>query len=218
MTKLVSPVLMLAFLTVIAPRAVATPIITLSSPSDLSQLTVGQQAQLNVSLQGISTNEFLFILDTRALFPSNLFAPVSLTSSQPGTESVFDTSAQVSSFLVGDQRGPTFIGAGVAQGNFSDAFPTPAQSIDQNGLYHSFTLQAIAAGSGVISFDPAGALYASGFTGFNLASLPSGAPLAFAITAGTAAVPEPSSFSMMASAIPLMGVAYWRRCRWRAAA
>jgi hypothetical protein len=218
MTKLVSPVLMLAVLAVMAPRAVATPIVTLSSPSDLNQLTVGQQVQLNVSLQAVSTNEFLFVLDTRELFPSNLFAPVSLTPSQPGTGSVFDTSAQVSNFLVGDQRGVTFLGAGIAQGNFSDAFPAPTQAIDQNGLYYSFTLQAISAGSGVISFDPAGMLYASGLTGFNLAPLSSGAPLAFTITAGTASVPEPSSVAMMVSAIPLAGIGYWWRRRWRAAA
>jgi hypothetical protein len=213
MPKAVCPVLMLAALAVIAPRAVAVPIVTLASPSDLNQLTVGQQVQFNVSLQGISTNEFLFVLDTRELFPSNLFAPVSLTPSQPGTGSVFDTSAQVSSFLVGDQRGPTFLGAGIAQGNFSDTFPTPTQAIDQDGLYYSFTLQAIAAGSGVISFDPAGTLYASGLTGFNLAPLPTGGPLQFTITAGTAVIPEPSSVAM-AGLMTLAGLGYaWRRRR-----
>jgi hypothetical protein len=196
-----------------AGRADAAPVVTLSSPSDLNQLTVGQQVQFNVSLAGISTNEFLFVLDTRELFPSNLFAPVSLSPSQPGTGSVFDTSAQVNSFLVGDQRGPTFLGAGIAQGNFSDTFPTPTQAIDQDGLYYSFTLQAIAAGSGVISFDPAGTLYASGLTGFNLAPLPTGAPLQFTITGGPAVVPEPSTLALGGIG-GLLALGYaWRRRR-----
>jgi hypothetical protein len=213
MSKAACPVLMLAVLAVAAPRAVDAEIVTLSSPSDLTQLMVGDTVRFDVLLQEVPTGEFLFVLDTRELFPSNLFAPVSLTPSQPGPGSVFDTSAQVNSFLVGDQRGPTFLGAGIAQGNFSDFFPTPTRAIDQNGLYYSFTLQAIAAGSGVIAFDPAGTLYASNLTGFNLAPLAFGEPLAFTITAGTAAVPEASSFAM-GGLVALVGLGVaWRRRR-----
>ncbi len=105
--------------------------------------------------------------------------------------------------------------AGRASGNFSDSSPAPSAAIATNGLYYSFNLRAIAAGSGVISFDPAGTTYAANDTGFNLAPLPTGGPLAFTIT--SAVVPEPSTMVMAASGA-LMGLgSLWRR-RERAAA
>src|SRR4051794_13660378 len=64
-------------LAVLTPQANADPIVILSSPDNLSQLTVGDTARIDVTLQGLSTgNEFIFILNTEVLFPSSLFQPV----------------------------------------------------------------------------------------------------------------------------------------------
>ena len=67
---------MLAVLAVMAPQAVAAPVVTLSSPNNLTQLEVGDTVRIDVKLQGLSTNEFIFILNTGVLFPSSLFQPV----------------------------------------------------------------------------------------------------------------------------------------------
>jgi hypothetical protein len=214
MPKAVCPVLMLAALAVLAPRAVAVPIVTLSSPSDLTQLTVGDTARIDVNLQGLSTNEFIFILNTRELFPASLFEPVpdpnNSSGLTPGTilSPTLGTVSQVARF-----NELSSLTAGAATGNFQD-FPNSA-AIGQDGLYYSFTLQAIAPGSGVIQFDPTGTQYFSNQSSppNTLVPLPTGGPLPFTITAGPAAIPEPSSVAMVGlMTMAGLGVA-WRRRR-----
>jgi hypothetical protein len=208
MTKVVLSVLILAVLAVMAPQAVALPIVSLSSPDDLTQLEVGDTVRFDVTLSGLPTDDFIFVLNTRELFPNSLFAPVpDLTNSSgltPGP--ILSLSSQQANF-----DALSFLGLAGATGNFSDSSPNPSAAISTNGLYYSFTLLATAAGSGVIQFDPAGTTYAANDTGFNLAPLPFNSPLAFAIGA---VVPEPSVVVMTASGA-LMGIGSWwcRRSR-----
>jgi hypothetical protein len=214
MSKAVFPALMLAALAVVAPPAVAAPVVSLSSPDDLTQLTVGDTARIDVNLQGLSTNEFIFILNTGVLFPSSLFQPVpdpnNSSGLTPGTilSPTLGSVSQVARF-----NELSSLTTGAARGNFQD-FPNSA-AIGQEGLYYSFTLQAIAEGSGFILFDPAATQYFSNQSSppNTLVPLPTGAPLAFTITAGTAVIPEPSS-TAMAGLMTLAGLGYaWRRKR-----
>jgi len=202
---------MLTALATVSSQAVAAPIMNLSSPNDLTRLTVGSRVEIDLTLQGLPANDFVFVLNTRELFPSSLFQVVRDPNNSSGLTPgpiLFDPS-QRSNF-----NAASSLVAGTATGNFSDSSPNSSVAIAQNGLYYSFILQAISAGSGTISFDPSGTTYAANDTGFNLAPLPtSGSPLAFTITA--AAVPEPSALVMAAtSAVMMTGVGYgWRRRR-----
>ncbi len=76
MSIFVRPVLMLAVLAVVAPQAVALPIVNLSSPNNLTMLTVGNTVRIDVTLSGLDANDFIFVLNTRELFPSAFFQPI----------------------------------------------------------------------------------------------------------------------------------------------
>jgi hypothetical protein len=168
----------------------AAPFISLSSPSDLTHLTVGDQIRVDVTLGGVSSfSEYLFVLNTRETFPSSLFQVIA----DPGNGSGLSPGPVLA---VASQR-DTFnalssITVGAVTGNFS-SMPTPSQAITRNGLFYSFALRAIAPGNGAILFDPGGSLYASNMSGFNLAFLGSTGPLSFSVTA----IPEPTSAVMI---------------------
>jgi hypothetical protein len=194
----------------LTPRADAVPVITLSSPNDLAQLMVGDTARFDVTLQGLSTNEFIFILNSRVLFPSSLFQPVpdpnNSSGLTPGTilSPTLGTVSQVARF-----NELSSLTTGAATGNFQD-FPNSVV-ISEDGLYYSFTLQAIALGSGLVQFDPTATQYFSNLSlpPNTLVPLPTGGPLAFTITAA-AAVPEPSTLMIVTLAL-LLGLVYSRR-------
>lgn len=212
MSKLVRPMLLLAALAVMAPRANAVPIVNLSSPNNLLLLAVGDTVRIDVTLSGLEANDFIFVLNTRELFPSTFFQPVPDPANSSGLTPgpILVTPAQRASF-----NALSSLAAGSATGNFSDLNPAPSQAISTNGLFYSFMLRAIAAGSGVIQFDPANTTFAATSTGFNLAPLPTGGPLPFTIA--PAVVPEPSTMVMAASGA-LMGLGLFRRRRSRTAA
>ena len=78
MSRAVCPVLILVVLAVMAPRAVAVPLVSLSSPNNLAQLTVGQTVRSTSALGITDPNtgpnvDFIFRLYTEVLFPSSLF-------------------------------------------------------------------------------------------------------------------------------------------------
>jgi hypothetical protein len=168
----------------------AAPLISLSSPSDLAQLSVGDQIRVDVTLGGVSLNEFIFVLNARELFPSSLFQviadPGNISGLSPGP--ILANASQRDSF-----NALSSMTSGSVIGNFSDSVPAPSQAIAGNGLFYSFALRAIAPGSGAIQFNPAGTLYASNMSGFNLVPLPSTGPLTFSVTA----IPEPASVVML---------------------
>jgi hypothetical protein len=102
------------------------------------------------------------------------------------------------------------LNSGSAIGIFNDGVPTPSEAINENGLYYSFTLKAVATGSGNILFDPTPGAnqYAADSTGFNFAPLPTGGPLAFSISS----VPEPSSLVLgVVASLAGFGVTWCRR-------
>jgi len=212
MTRLALSATMVAALMCVAPMALAGPIVSLSSPENLTNLTVGELVTVDVNLSGLAVgSDFIFNLNTSVLFPSTQFQTVpdltntsGLTTGFGGTVFAFQFLAQPPNFYALSALNP-----GNAIGIFNDQSPAPSDAINENGLYYSFTLKAIAAGSGSIGFDPTlGANeYAAVSTNFNYAPLPTGGPLSFAITA----VPEPSTFSLgLVSSLVGLGYAWCR--------
>ena len=207
--------------------AIADISLSLSSPTDLSKLTVGQQFTVDVNLQGLppldmqmgTTADFIFILDSKVLFPSAQFAPIldpdpvnNTSGLTPG--SVFLTDSNGVNQRINFNAASRLTSTGAA-GDFSDSFPGPSGAIGQNGTYYSFTLQAISAGSGSIYLDPSGnpydtASYANRYAaddtpGYYYAPLTLGSPLAFTVSPAAAAVPEPTTFLL--AAIGMAGLA-----------
>jgi hypothetical protein len=214
----------LAFCVIVtgSSAAQAGPNVTLSSPDNLSSITVGQILEIDVTLSGLPVgSDFIFNLNTKVLFPNAEFQAVPDPTSSSGLKavvapgSVFDNNVQ-GPLQVANFNAQSSLVAGAAIGVFSQSPNTNSGAIGLNGLYYSFDVQAISAGSGSIGFDPTGGAneYAADDTGFNFASLPTGPDLSFTIAA--AAVPEPSSIAMLAVGVAAIGC--WTRIRGRAAA
>ncbi len=213
MNRLVIRVSMLAAVLCMAPQAFSGPMAILSSPENLSNITVGEQVTIDVSISGLPVGtDFIFNLDTKILFPSAEFQPVPDTTSTSGLTTSYG-SGSGSVFLYSSQpqafNSTSSLNADNAIGIFNNSGSAPA--ISENGIYYSFTLKAIAAGTGSISFDPtAGAnQYAADDTGFNYAPLPNNGSLAFTVSA----VPEPSGLALglLATLTGLTYAGYRRR-------
>jgi PEP-CTERM motif len=212
MTRLALSASILAALMCVAPMALAGPIVSLSSPENLTNLTVGELVTVDVNLSGLPVgSDFIFNLNTSVLFPSTQFQTVpdltntSWLTTGFGSGFAFQFSAQPTNFYALSALNP-----GNAIGIFNDQLPASSDAINENGLYYSFTLKAIAAGSGSIGFDPTPLAnkYAATDTQFAFAQLPTGGPLSFTITA----VPEPSTFSLgLVSSLVGLGYAWCRR-------
>jgi PEP-CTERM motif len=211
--------LSLCTLLLMSAQASANPTVTLSSPSNLSDLQVGQTVEIDVTLSGLAVgSDFIFNFNTKVLFNSSLFQAIP----NPGTSSGLTAVVAPGSVFDNNVQGPLQIAnfdaqssltAGAANGIFSQS-PNPASgAIGLNGLYYSFDLKAISAGSGSILFDPTPGAnqYAADDTGFNFAPLPNTGPLEVSISA----VPEPTSIAMLG--IGVATLAYWTLARRRAA-
>jgi hypothetical protein len=199
MRKLICFGMPLCTLALMTLPASADPILTMSSSATLTTLTVGENAVINVSLSGLAVgSDFIFNLNSKELFSSSLFKVVPDSSNSSGFTpgSILSGASQGSNF-----NAASSLSAGSAVGDFSDASPASSVAISQNGLFYSFVLQAKAAGSGSITFDPtAGANeYAADDTGFNFAPLPTGGSLAYNINPAITAspMPEPSPLGLV---------------------
>src|SRR5690349_9909165 len=89
MARMAFSVLTLAAVASLAAPARADLAVSLSSPNDLAHLTVGSQAEIDVTLSGLPAGHFIFNLDTRVLFPSSQFQLVSGPTPSKAFGSVF---------------------------------------------------------------------------------------------------------------------------------
>jgi hypothetical protein len=188
---------------VLTSHANADLTLTLSSPSNLSGLTVGQTFEIDVNLSGLPAGDFIFNLNSQVDFSSSLFTAVPDTSTSSGLTavvapgSVFFNSVQgplqVANFqFLSAQAGG--LSAGSAIGDFNESPDPSSGAIGLNGLYYSFLLKATSVGTGSILLDPTPGAneYADDTNSFGFQPFSSlGSPLAFTIS--PAAVPEPSS-------------------------
>lgn len=201
----------------------ADVVFTLSSPSDLSALTVGQVVEIDLSLSGLpfpnNQTDFIFNLNTKILFDSSLFQPVLDSNSASGLTavvapgSVFNNNVQgplqIANFnfqgIKPDGLPDSSLTSGAATGIFSQFPNTNSGAIGLNGLYYSFLLKAVGVGTGSIFFDPTPGAnqYAANETSFNYAPLVTNGNLRFTIS--SAAVPEPSSICLLAIGVAAMG-------------
>lgn len=189
MRKLIWPGVALLALGLEVSRVDAGPTGVLSSPVDLTHLTVGQQVPIEVSITGLPANDFIFVLDTKVLFPSISFTPVPDPTQSSGLTPgpIIGVPSQQANF-----NALSSLAADNATGNFSDSMPQTSQAIGTNGLYYSFLLQANAVGSGTIQFDAPSTQYAANDTAFALAPLPTSGSLSFTIFG----VPEAGSLNI----------------------
>lgn len=216
MFRLTSTSLIVAAVLCVVPGADAGTIsATLSSPQNLSDITVGELVTIDVNLQGVTFgSDFIYDLDTKVIFPTSLFSAVPdptnssglTTSSGPSSGYAFYYATQPPAFYA-----TSSLSSGDAVGIFNNSLTAPP--INQGGIYYSFTLKAIATGDGSISFDTSVATnnqYASNTTpNFYYIPLPTGGPLSVSISS----VPEPSSLFLggIASLLGLTYAGYRRR-------
>ncbi len=171
----------------------AGPMVTISAPvADLSRIQVGDTVRFDVILSGLNPGDRLEFLGVSVRFP----------------EAVFGAPENVISGLTPDGIIPQSEGftglrlSGEAVGIFDSqpTLPTPSgldyEPITANGLFFSFTVKALAEGTGVVSLG--GNMSSTGFdaTGASLNSVVGRNQLAFTVSAagvGSRALPEPSS-------------------------
>lgn len=187
----------LLLLSAFVDRSHADLLLTLSSTSgDLSSLNVGQTIEIQMSLSGLGDSgnpTQISALTADVGFSSTLFStPFSVT---PG--------ALVPNAVLSFTPVET---AGTAGGIFDNIFlPPPAPVITSNGVFLTFQVTALSAGSGVFSLaPPPGAFDDLG----GEVSVMAGSDLPFTVTGGGAVIPEPST--MLLLGLGLVGIA-WRR-------
>lgn len=153
--------------------------------ADLNALAIGQMVTFDVLLKELGTGESLDYLAATVGFDGNLL----------GTPSIL-----LEGVIVPDVSGLLLSSAtGIADGNYDVLFAATGSPIVANGVFFSFTVEALAAGSGVLDFSFLDAQDSAGSVLFT-----ADVPLSFNIV--TATVPEPTSWLILfvsASAICL---------------
>jgi len=123
--------------------AVPQLLFTLSSPDDLSQLTVGQTAHFSVSLSGLGSSDSLVTLTSGVSFDASLL----------GTPTASAAGAIVPNPLNDPLDFQTTNLAGEADASFATVSNSMSKQITTNGVFYTFNLVAQAPGSGTIDFD-----------------------------------------------------------------
>ena len=81
--------LALCALVVLSSPAKAGPTVFLSSPEDLTNITVGEVVTIDVSLEGLPVgSDFIFNLNTKVLFSSSLFQAIPDPTNSSGLTAV----------------------------------------------------------------------------------------------------------------------------------
>jgi len=199
---------LLLFLLASVARANSVLTMSMSSPDDLANLTVGQTFTVNVSLGALGAGEQLQTLTGGVDFPSALLgSPVSIS---PG--------AIVPNPLANPLDFQTVSGVGQADASFVTFSMNAAEHITSNGVFYSFTLTALAVGSGQIEFDTL-ALIGEQFDPNDpqlpiLRPISVGAPLDFTIKSsgggpGPIGVPLPAAAWGGLALIGVLGIRRW---------
>lgn len=169
-------------------RVMASPVsLSLSSPDDLQQVLPGQIVTIQLHLTGVTETERLSLFAATVAYDAGLF-DVPLISNG---DILPNPLADPLDFL-------TFADAGIADAIFFTFSSAPNEQIENDGLFYSFSVQAIAEGTGSFSlvFADAG-LFDPENPGMPIpADLIIGEQLPFVIV-----VPEPTSLAMLATGI-----------------
>ncbi|MGO9921254.1 MAG: PEP-CTERM sorting domain-containing protein [Isosphaeraceae bacterium] len=185
-------ILAVALAAFVTAPARADLILSISSPTDLSNLAVGATAMFDISVTGTAAD-----------------APGYLSASIQYDPSVFGNPSVLAGPIVPDVSGfdSSGTGGGTATASYDDSiFGTPAITTD--GLFYSFTLLRLAAPATSLSFSAFAAMDDQG----NVISI-STAPDSIDVGAAPNAVPEPSSVMLLLSGLAL--AAWWRFGRTR---
>lgn len=129
-----------------SPRSEAQilfPGMTLSTSANLSNLTVGQTVTFNVNLTGLQPGNTLNFLDATLHYDPAIF----------GLATNIQNGAILPNPLFDPGDFGTTTAPGLIDGGFFTSGPSPSAEIAGNGVFYSFDLMAIGAGSGVIGFD-----------------------------------------------------------------
>jgi hypothetical protein len=176
-----------------APACWASPVLTLvNTGPDLTNLTVGDTASLEVTLSGLNPGDEVDFLAATVKFNPADFGTPTVT---PGP-------------IVPDTTGFVSAGSGpsLADAFYDDLVALSGADIVDNGVFYSFTIQAQTPGKGTVFFEFVDSLGTDG-TGAPLPTV-TGTPdhLDFVIH-GSAATPEPSSgllFGALAAGMALL--------------
>lgn len=150
--------------------------LSLSSPDDLANLTVGQDITVNVTLSGLMASEELESLGADIPIDDAVFSTPNAPSAGPivpDAAANFDVFSSADSDLV---TGAFFLDVGTT-------------GIVTNGLFYSFTMMIDASGSGEIALD--GDSTFAELVGGQAASVTTGGPLAY-----TVIIPEPATLAI----------------------
>ncbi len=121
-----------------------TLLLTLSSPDDLSSLTVGQTTHVDVTLSGLLVGEQLVTLTSGVSFDGPLL----------GTPTAIQAGSIVPNPLASPLDFQTVSAAGAAHASFLTFSNNASEQIVSNGILYGFDFKAIAPGSGTLQFDP----------------------------------------------------------------
>jgi hypothetical protein len=175
-------------------------VVSLTSPDDLGSISVGQSVTIDLLLSGVAANGPL----------DSLGATVEI---QPaGSGSLFDvpviTAGSVIPSLDGFLTAPA---SGTADATFDDLFTSSGTPISADGTFYSFSVEALAAGSGTFALT-----FTSGFAGFDPVPVDNGTPAGLAFTISPTqpiATPEPYSITLVAAFAASAAIGCTRRGR-----
>jgi hypothetical protein len=185
---------LVALVITLATQTCNAAVLTLvSSPSNLNSLTPGQPVTIQIALSGLNSGDRLDFLAATIAFSGNLLGTPNVT---PGP-----IIPDLTGFTPGESNG-------VADGIYDSLFAISGMPITTNGIFYSFGVTVMGAGSGTIAFD----FVDSSGTNSSGAPLPiatAGSPLTFASAGGS--VPEPPSWLL--GGLGLLGIIAFREAR-----